>query len=118
MELENFKKLNKFKKIILIDQISSIDKTNTDTAYVLLNNTVLNKNKYLGKLNTNGNIFLFSWQYFKRGYLTTLADYKSFKNIENVYKSFKKKNYRIVKFFNFLYQSKKFEIALKKKYFS
>lgn len=114
MELENFKKLNKFKKIILIDQISSIDKTNTDTAYVLLNNTVLNKNKYLGKLNTNGNIFLFSWQYFKRGYLTTLADYKSFKNIENVYKSFKKKNYRIVKFFNFLYQSKKFEIALKK----
>ena len=114
MNLDNFKKLKNFQKIYLINKISKVDPLDNKNAYIIINDEILNKEVYFSKFKNKENVFLFSWQYFKRNYLTTLADYKSYKNIDGVYRKFKSKNKRLIKFFNFLYNSEHFEIALRK----
>lgn len=110
----DFKRLKKYRQIHLIDDLDSFDENNQEIGYVYLNNKISNKKKFFKKFDKRNNLFLFSWQYFRRGYLTTLADLKAFQNIDNIYEKFKKNNFFLVILFKFLYQSEKFEIALKK----
>lgn len=114
MNKKDFERLKKYSQIHLIDNLDSFNENKQEIAYVYLNNYISNKNEFFKEIKKKDNLFLFSWQYFRRGYLTTLADLKSYQNIDDFYKRFEKKNFLLIKFFKFLYQSEKFEIALKK----
>ena len=114
MNKKDFERLKKYSQIHLIDNLDFFNEKKQEIAYVYLDNYISNKKEYFKKFEKKDNLFLFSWQYFRRGYLTTLADLKSYQNIDNFYKKFEKKNFLLIKFFKFLYQSEKFEIALKK----
>ena len=114
MNKKDFERLKKYSQIHLIDNLDIFNEKKQEIAYVYLDNYISNKKEYFKKFEKKDNLFLFSWQYFRRGYLTTLADLKSYQNIDNFYKKFEKKNFLLIKFFKFLYQSEKFEIALKK----
>lgn len=114
MNKKDFERLKKYSQIHLIDNLDSFDEKKQEIGYVYLDNYISNKKEYFKKFEKKNNLFLFSWQYFRRGYLTTLADLKSYQNIDDFYKRFEKKNFLLIKFFKFLYQSEKFEIALKK----
>ncbi len=114
MNKKDFERLKKYNQIHLIDTLKSYNEKKQEIGYVYLDNYISNKKKYFRKFKKKDNLFLFSWQHFRRGYLTTLADLKAYQNIDNFYKRFKKKNFLLIKFFKFLYQSEKFEIALKK----
>ena len=114
MNKKDFERLKKYRQIHLIDNLDSFNEKKQEIGYVYLDNYISNKKDFFKKFEKKDNLFLFSWQYFRRGYLTTLADLKAYQNIDFCYKRFKKKNFLLIKFFEFLYQSKKFEIALKK----
>ena len=114
MNKKDFERLKKYSQIHLIDNLDSFNEKKQEIGYVYIDNYISNKKEYFKKFEKKDNLFLFSWQYFRRGYLTTLADLKAYQNIDFFYKRFKKKNFLLIKFFEFLYQSKKFEIALKK----
>jgi hypothetical protein len=114
MNKKNFERLKKYSQIHLIDTLDSFNEKNQEIGYVYLNNHISNKKEYFKKFKKKDNLFLFSWQYFRRGYLTTLADLKAYQNIDFFYEKFEKKNNLLIRLFKFLYRSDKFEIALKK----
>lgn len=114
MNKKDFERLKKYSQIHLIDNLDSFNEKKQEIGYVYLNNYISNKKEFFKEFKKKDNLFLFSWQYFRRGYLTTLADLKSYQNIDDFYKRFEKRNFLLIKFFKFLYQSEKFEIALKK----
>ncbi len=114
MKLADFKNLQKYNKAFLCDDLSFLENKNKDNAYIINIDKVANKN-LINKLKKESNIFLFSWGYFKRSYLTTLADLKAYNNLEIFYSKFKRRNNILIKIFTLIYGSKLFEIALKKK---
>ncbi len=114
MNKKDFEKLKKYSQIHLIDTLDTFNEKKQEIGYVYLDNYISNKKEFFKKFKKKDNLFLFSWQHFRRGYLTTLADLKAYQNIDDFYKRFEKKNFLLIKFFKFLYQSEKFEIALKK----
>ena len=80
MNLEDFKKINSYRKAIFFDDLSFLKNINNEDAYIINIDKIPNHDviKDLKKID---NIFLFSWGNFRRSYLTTLADLKAYKNI-------------------------------------
>ena len=95
MNKKDFERLKKYNQIHLIDTLKSYNEKKQEIGYVYLDNYISNKKKYFRKFKKKDNLFLFSWQHFRRGYLTTLADLKAYQNIDNFYKKFKKKKFFI-----------------------
>ena len=87
----DFKKLKKYRRIHLIDDLDSFDENNQETGYVYINNKISNKKKFLKNLKKKIIYFYFLGNILV-GYLTTLADLKAFQNIDNIYEKFKKNN--------------------------
>lgn len=114
MKLADFKNLQNYNKAFLCDDLSFLKNKNKDDAYIINIDKVTDQN-LINNLKKESNVFLFSWGYFKRSYLTTLADLKAYKNLDIFYNKFKKKNDIIIKIFTTIYGSKLFEIAIKKK---
>ena len=113
MNLEDFKKINSYRKAIFFDDLSFLKNINNEDAYIINIDKIPNHDviKDLKKID---NIFLFSWGNFRRSYLTTLADLKAYKNIDKFFENFKCHNKIIITLFNNIYDSNLFEIALKK----
>ena len=114
MNLKDFKKINNYKKVFLFDNLSFLKNRNNEDAYVINIDKIHDQNS-IRDLKKIDNVFLFSWGFFRRSYLTTLADLKAYKNLDKVYNNFISQNKKILALFNYIYGSKLFEIALKKK---
>ena len=114
MNLEDFKKINSYKKVFLYDNLSFLKKRNNEDAYVINIDKIRDQDS-IRDLKKIDNVFLFSWGFFRRSYLTTLADLKAYKNLDKFYSTFISKNKKILALFNYIYGSRLFEIALKKK---
>ena len=114
MNLEDFKKINSYKKVFLYDNLSFLKKRNNEDAYVINIDKIRDQDS-IRDLKNIDNVFLFSWGFFRRSYLTTLADLKAYKNLDKFYSTFISKNKKILALFNYIYGSRLFEIALKKK---
>lgn len=112
MKISNLKKLKKFEKVYLVKDIKKLSKLEKNFAYIIINHDNI---KNFDLIKNEKNIFFFSWQYFKRGYLTTLSDKLAYKNIDNEFKIFKNKNKIVINLFIKIYGSEKILIAVKKK---
>ena len=88
MNTKDFEKLKKYSQIYLIDNLDSFNEKKQEIAYVYLDNYISNKKEFFKKIKKKNNLFLFSWQFFRRGYLTTLADFKSYQKIDDFYQRF------------------------------
>ena len=91
MNKKDFERLKKYSQIHLIDNLDSFNEKKQEIGYVYIDNYISNKKEYFKKFEKKDNLFLFSWQYFRRGYLTTLADLKAYQNIDFFIKDLKKK---------------------------
>ena len=113
MKIKDFKKISSYRKVIFFDDLSFLKNINNEDAYIININKISNHD-VIKDLKRIDNIFLFSWGYFRRSYLTTLADLKAYKNIDKFFENFKSQNKIIITLFNIIYDSNLFEIALKK----
>ena len=116
MKLENLKKLKEYNSIYFIDNFDEIKNFNDENCYVIFNKHNYKNEELLNKKNKKNkkNIKFFSWQYFKRDYLTTLADYKAYKNLDSYYHTYLERDKIQINFFKKLYKSNDIEIAIKK----
>ena len=117
---ENLKQLNKYDRIYIIDCLNKtskkfILKKNLENKLIVFRQLSLN-NADINYLNKNKiNYTIFSWQNFNKNiYLMWLSHKISFKESDNIYNYFFKKNSIYINFLSKLYSDQKIKDAFKK----